>query len=96
MLVPFQKYKTIFYKVPEEKRVNNHNLMFSSQSERLRHFNMANEEALKKKQEGNTAYTKQNFPTAIECYTKAIELDPTEITFYTNSQICLFAITFLQ
>ena len=45
---------------------------------------MANEEALKKKQEGNTAYTKKNFPTAIECYTKAIELDPTEITFYTN------------
>ena len=42
------------------------------------------EEAQKKKQEGNAAYSKRNFPTAIECYEKAIELDPGEITYYTN------------
>lgn len=42
------------------------------------------EEAQKKKQEGNAAYSKRNFPTAIQCYEKAIELDPGEITYYTN------------
>ena len=42
------------------------------------------EEAQKKKQEGNTAYSKKQFSQAIECYNKAIELDPGEITYYTN------------
>lgn len=41
-------------------------------------------EAQKKKQEGNAAYSKRSFPTAIQCYQKAIELDPSEITYYTN------------
>lgn len=41
-------------------------------------------EAQKKKQEGNAAYSKKQFSQAIECYDKAIELDPAEITYYTN------------
>jgi len=42
------------------------------------------EEALKAKQLGNEAYKKKDFPTAITHYTKAIELDQTELTFHNN------------
>jgi len=45
---------------------------------------MAKEEALKEKEQGNSAYKSKNFSKAIEHYKKAIELDPTEITFYSN------------
>jgi stress-induced-phosphoprotein 1 len=42
---------------------------------------MANDEALKEKEQGNAAYKSKKFSAAIEHYQKAIELDPTEITF---------------
>lgn len=45
---------------------------------------MANEEALKEKEQGNAAYKSKNFTKAIQHYQKAIEIDPSEITFYSN------------
>jgi len=45
---------------------------------------MANDEALKEKEQGNAAYKSKNFSKAIEHYKKAIELDASEITFYSN------------
>ena len=41
-------------------------------------------EAQKFKQLGNDAYKKKDFPTALSNYGKAIELEPTEITYYLN------------
>ena len=38
-------------------------------------------EALAEKAAGNAAYKKKDFDTAIGHYNKAIELEPTEITF---------------
>nr|XP_043629595.1 hsp70-Hsp90 organizing protein 3-like [Erigeron canadensis] len=40
--------------------------------------------AQKEKEKGNAAYKKKDFDTAIECYTKAVELDDTDISFLTN------------
>jgi tetratricopeptide (TPR) repeat protein len=34
---------------------------------------------------GNEAYKKKDFATAHQHYAKAIELDPTNITFYSNN-----------
>lgn len=48
------------------------------------------EQALKEKDLGNAAYKKKEFDTAIEHYNKAIELDPTNITFYSNKAAVLF------
>merc|ERR1719507_1276197 len=45
---------------------------------------MANDEALKEKEQGNAAYKSKNFTKAITHYEKAIEMDPTEITFRSN------------
>lgn len=41
-------------------------------------------EAVKEKALGNEAYKKKDFETALKHYFKAIELDPTEITYYNN------------
>lgn len=41
-------------------------------------------EALKEKALGNDAYKKKDFETALKHYNKAIELDPTDITYYNN------------
>jgi len=48
------------------------------------------EGALKEKELGNAAYKKKDFQTAINHYTKAMELDPTEITFHTNLSAVYF------
>ncbi|KAG5675088.1 hypothetical protein PVAND_005020 [Polypedilum vanderplanki] len=40
--------------------------------------------AKKEKDEGNAAYKKKDFATALTHYNKAIEHDPTDITFYSN------------
>lgn len=48
------------------------------------------EGALKEKELGNSAYKKKDFQTAINHYTKAMELDPTEITFHTNLSAVYF------
>lgn len=41
-------------------------------------------QALKEKEAGNAAYKKKDFDTAIQHYTKAIELDDEDISFITN------------
>ncbi|XP_018014215.1 stress-induced-phosphoprotein 1 [Hyalella azteca] len=41
-------------------------------------------EARAEKEKGNAAYKKKNFETAITHYEKAIEIDPTDMTFLTN------------
>jgi len=51
---------------------------------------MSNSEAAKFKQEGNDAYKKKDFPTALAKYGQAIELDPNEITFYLNTAAVYF------
>jgi stress-induced-phosphoprotein 1 len=40
--------------------------------------------AEKKKNEGNDFYKKKKFPEAIKLYSEAIELNPDELTYYTN------------
>jgi len=45
---------------------------------------MASEEAIARKNEGNAAFKNKDWPAAIECYTKAIELNDKEASFYTN------------
>jgi tetratricopeptide (TPR) repeat protein len=42
------------------------------------------EQALKEKNKGNDAYKKKNFEEALTHYNKAVELDPTEITYHLN------------
>ena len=42
------------------------------------------DKALACKQEGHEAYKKKDFANAVSHIKAAIELDPTEITFYTN------------
>lgn len=46
--------------------------------------------AKKEKEMGNEAYKKKDFQNAIEHYTKAIEHDPTDITFYNNLAAVFF------
>lgn len=41
-------------------------------------------QALEEKNKGNEAYKKKNFEVALEHYSKALEFDPTEITFILN------------
>ncbi|CAG7729527.1 unnamed protein product [Allacma fusca] len=43
-----------------------------------------NAEALKEKELGNVEYKKKNFDAALEHYRKAVELDPTDMTFRNN------------
>lgn len=43
-------------------------------------------EAQKLKTEGNAFFREQNFPKALECYSKAIELDPKGV-YYTNRSV---------
>ena len=40
--------------------------------------------ALDEKEKGNAAYKKKNFAAALEHYNKAVELDPTDMTYLTN------------
>lgn len=41
-------------------------------------------QALKEKDAGNEAYKKKDFQKALEHYDKAIEIDPANMTFYSN------------
>ena len=43
-----------------------------------------NYQALAEKEKGNAAYKKKNFAVALEHYTKASELDPSDMTYLTN------------
>ncbi|XP_031560926.1 stress-induced-phosphoprotein 1-like [Actinia tenebrosa] len=47
-------------------------------------------QALAEKELGNAAYKKKDFETAHQHYDKAKELDPTNITFYTNNAAVFF------
>lgn len=47
------------------------------------HHNAA-QEAEKIKNEGNDLYKQKNFERALECYDKAIELNPLEVLYYNN------------
>jgi len=42
------------------------------------------ERAVELKNQGNTAFAAHDWPTAIDFYTQAIELNPKEATFYAN------------
>jgi len=53
-------------------------------------LNEAQQAALKEKDLGNESYKKRDFATAHQHYDKAIELDSTNITFYTNKSAVLF------
>ncbi len=46
------------------------------------------EKALEFKKQGNGAFKSKNFEQAIELYTQAIELDPTDHVFYSNRSGC--------
>lgn len=46
--------------------------------------------ALQEKELGNNSYKKKEFETAIKHYQKAVEHDPTDITFYTNMAAVYF------
>lgn len=50
----------------------------------------AQKEAAKEKEMGNEFYKKKDFANATSHYEKAIELDPTNITFYTNNAAVYF------
>lgn len=47
-------------------------------------------EALEMKDQGNTHYKKKEFEKALECYNKAIELDPENVSFKTNKAAVYF------
>ena len=47
-------------------------------------------EALKEKELGNAAYKAKNFPEALARYEKAIELDPSDVSFLTNKAAVFF------
>lgn len=53
------------------------------------------EQATALKNQGNKAFAEHDWPTAIDFYTKAIELNDKEPTFFTNrAQVCLSALVF--
>uniref|UniRef100_A0A914X357 Stress-induced-phosphoprotein 1 n=1 Tax=Plectus sambesii TaxID=2011161 RepID=A0A914X357_9BILA len=51
---------------------------------------MTADQAIEEKNKGNAAYKEKDFAKAHIHYDKAIELDPTNITFYTNKAAVLF------
>ncbi|KAI6230702.1 Stress-induced-phosphoprotein 1 [Aphelenchoides fujianensis] len=51
---------------------------------------MSSEEAIQEKNAGNEAYKKRDFNLAHQHYDRAIELDPTNITFYNNKAAAFF------
>jgi hypothetical protein len=58
----------------------------------LRSITMASpeEQAVVWKNDGNKAFAAHDWPTAIDCYTKAIALNNQEPTYYSNrAQVCL-------
>jgi serine/threonine-protein phosphatase 5 len=47
------------------------------------------EESVELKNKGNKAFAAHDWPTAIDFYTKAIELNPNDATYYSNrAQVC--------
>lgn len=50
----------------------------------------AQKQAVEEKAKGNEAYKKKDFETALSHYNKAIELEPTNITYYNNKSAVYF------
>jgi stress-induced-phosphoprotein 1 len=50
----------------------------------------AKTQALEHKELGNAAYKKRDFEEALKCYSRAAELDPTDMTFLTNRAAVYF------
>lgn len=42
------------------------------------------------KNDGNVAYKNKDFAKAVQLYDEAINLDPTELTYYTNKAAAYF------
>lgn len=47
-------------------------------------------EAVRLKEEGNQAYKNKQYQRAINCYTKAIQLFPSDANFYSNRALSYF------
>lgn len=47
-------------------------------------------QAVAEKEKGNAAYKKKDFETAHKHYDRAIELDPTNIVYYTNKSAVFY------
>lgn len=54
---------------------------------------MSKQQAQGKKTEGNNFFKAKKYPEAIEKYTDAIALDPSDVTFYSNRSACYAAIS---
>jgi stress-induced-phosphoprotein 1 len=63
---------------------------WSSLSEEERKVKEQQKAAVKKKEEGNEHYKNKRFEEAISAYDAAIELDPTNMTFYSNKAAVYF------
>ena len=46
------------------------------------------DQAKRHKQQGNVHFSKKEWQQAIDCYTQAIELNPTDAAFYSNRSMC--------
>ena len=65
--------------------------------EREAYPSLPSPQALEEKEQGNAAYKKRDFPTALAHYDKAIELDPANVTFITNKAgVCVLETLFAQ
>lgn len=53
---------------------------------------MSKVQAKQKKDEGNNYFKNKNYPQAIEKYSEAIALDPSDVTFYSNRSACYAAL----
>lgn len=56
----------------------------------------SNSAALRLKEQGNTAYKNQDYAKAINYYTRAINENPSDPSFYSNRALCFFNISKLQ
>jgi len=50
----------------------------------------SNSAALRFKEQGNAAYKAQDYPKAINNYTRAIRENPSDPSFYSNRALCYF------
>ena len=51
---------------------------------------MNTNQAIRYKQEGNTAYKNRDYAKALNLYSKAIQYDPNDPNFYSNKALCYF------
>lgn len=51
---------------------------------------MNTNQAIRYKEEGNTAYKNRDYSKALNLYSKAIQCDPNDPSFYSNKALCYF------